>query len=192
MNLVSSNGETWRKHRRIIGPSFNNQLWELRNGHHQHPSSILIDMETHIGIKWSGQRPWRRTMKWYLRKGGLIRTKSTPLLLRHLPSRYVNNWVSPRMVWFLKPSCRTPQLAALIIGRCGFGFSFDWLEPARSADGKMTIQHALRVVSESTMVLLFVPKWLQRLPILGYVSDGISSISRWIIFLFPSTGWQKP
>lgn len=89
------------------------------------------------------------------------------------------------MVWFLKLSCRTPQLAALIIGKCGFGFSFDWFEPARSANGKMTIQHALHVVSESTMVLLFVPKWLQRLPFLGYVNDGISSIFPVINFSFP-------
>ena len=28
------------------------------------------------------------------------------------------------------------QLALLIIGKCGFGFSFNWLEPPRSADGK--------------------------------------------------------
>jgi len=28
MNLASANGETWRKHRRILGPAFNNKLYE--------------------------------------------------------------------------------------------------------------------------------------------------------------------
>ena len=64
-----------------------------------------------------------------------------------------------------------PQLALLIIGKCGFGFSFNWLEPPRSADGKMTIQHALRVISDSPAALLFVPRWLQRLSVLGYVKQ---------------------
>jgi cytochrome P450 len=27
MNLFAADGETWRKHRRIIGPAFDNDLW---------------------------------------------------------------------------------------------------------------------------------------------------------------------
>ena len=27
MNLVAADKETWRKHRRIMGPAFNNNLW---------------------------------------------------------------------------------------------------------------------------------------------------------------------
>ena len=62
-----------------------------------------------------------------------------------------------------------PQLALLIIGKCGFGFSFNWLEPPRSADGKMTIQHALRSIADSVAAVLLVPKWFQRLSFSGYV-----------------------
>ena len=65
----------------------------------------------------------------------------------------------------------TPQLALLIIGKCGFGFSFNWLELPRSHDDKMTIQHALRVISASPAVILLIPKWLQHLFISEYVSD---------------------
>ena len=61
------------------------------------------------------------------------------------------------------------QLALLIIGKCGFGFSFNWLEPPRSADGKMTIQHALRSIADSVAAVLLVPKWFQRLSFSGYV-----------------------
>ena len=64
-----------------------------------------------------------------------------------------------------------PQLALLIIGKCGFGFSFNWLEPPRSADGKMTIQNALRAIADSVAAVLFVPKWFQRLSISGYVKQ---------------------
>ena len=66
-----------------------------------------------------------------------------------------------------------PQLALLIIGKCGFGFSFNWLEPAQSADGKMTIQHALRIITESFLAVLFVPKWFKRLPFSGYVKQPV-------------------
>src|SRR5271168_5024399 len=51
------------------------------------------------------------------------------------------------------------QLTLLIIGKCGFGSSFNWLEPPRSADGKMTIQQALRTVSQNMIAILFVLKW---------------------------------
>lgn len=66
-----------------------------------------------------------------------------------------------------------PQLALLIIGKCGFGFSFNWLEPPRSIDGKMTIQHALRAIADSVAAVLFVPKWIQRLSLSGYVKQPV-------------------
>ena len=73
-----------------------------------------------------------------------------------------------------------PQLALLIIGKCGFGFSFNWLEPPRSTDGKMTIQHALHSIANSFAAVLFVPKWLQRLSFSGYV--------KLLVFIFNKSG----
>ncbi len=29
MSLVTADGDVWRKHRRIMGPAFNNKLWAL-------------------------------------------------------------------------------------------------------------------------------------------------------------------
>ena len=84
-----------------------------------------------------------------------------------------------------------PQLALLIIVKCGFGFSFNWPEPPRSADGEMTIQHALRVISDSPAAILFVPKWFQRLSVLGYVKQLVFiyfvCLIKYIIFM----GWQR-
>jgi len=129
MNLVASNGETWRKHRRIMGPSFNNQLYQM---------------------------VWRETSKTY----------------HEMLS--VEGWTDKKEIDVPDVQSLTSKLALLILGKCGFGFSFNWLEPARSTDGKMTIQRALRVVSDSPAALLFVPKWLQRLPISGMteVAEG--------------------
>jgi len=30
MNLVAADGEIWRKHRRVLGPAFNNKLWVIK------------------------------------------------------------------------------------------------------------------------------------------------------------------
>lgn len=57
------------------------------------------------------------------------------------------------------------QLALLIIGKCGFGFSFTWSEPARTSDGRMSVQEALRITADTFMISTFAPKWTQKLPI---------------------------
>ena len=56
------------------------------------------------------------------------------------------------------------QLALLMIGRCGFGFPFNWSAPARAPDGSMSIQEALRVVGDTYMIATILPKWVQKLP----------------------------
>jgi len=66
----------------------------------------------------------------------------------------------------------TSKLALLIIGKCGFGFPFNWLEPPRSVDGKMTIQHAFRTISESFVAVLFVPRWFKRLSMMTELIDA--------------------
>ncbi|KJA21395.1 hypothetical protein HYPSUDRAFT_42034 [Hypholoma sublateritium FD-334 SS-4] len=58
----------------------------------------------------------------------------------------------------------TFKLALLIIGKCGFGFQFSWAEPARTADGRMAVQEALRISADSFKVSLFVPWWIKILP----------------------------
>jgi len=122
MNLVASNGETWRKHRRIMGPAFNNQLYQM---------------------------VWSETSKTY----------------HEMLS--AEGWSDKQEIDILAVQSLTFKLALLIIGKCGFGFSFNWLEPPQSADGKMSIQHALRTIAASTAAVLFVPRWFQRLSVSG-------------------------
>ena len=57
------------------------------------------------------------------------------------------------------------QLALLIIGKCGFGFPFSWSEPARTSDGRMSIQEALSISADTFMINTFAPGWTQILPI---------------------------
>ena len=90
------------------------------------------------GIKWSGQRLRSLIMKWCLGKSGLIRKRLMFPLSNHLLSRCAHHRSFHYHYELTRPA--SPQLALLIIAKCGFGFSFNWLEPPRSADGKMTIQ----------------------------------------------------
>ncbi|KAG6850123.1 hypothetical protein H0H93_000745 [Arthromyces matolae] len=106
MNLVAADGDTWRKHRRIMGPAFNNKLYQM---------------------------VWTETLKTY----------------REMVS--AENWNSQ-------------TLALLIIGKCGFGFSFDWTAPPTAPDGSMPIQEALRIVADSNVLMIAAPKWLLNLP----------------------------
>ncbi|KJA21394.1 hypothetical protein HYPSUDRAFT_67739 [Hypholoma sublateritium FD-334 SS-4] len=58
----------------------------------------------------------------------------------------------------------TVKFALLIIGKCGFGFPFKWADPARTSDGRMSVQEALRISADSFIVTLFTPWWMKALP----------------------------
>ncbi|KAF8135992.1 cytochrome P450 [Mycena galopus ATCC 62051] len=59
----------------------------------------------------------------------------------------------------------TAKLAFLLISTCGFGFPSTWETPPQAADGGISIQRALKIVAESTIIDTAVPKWLWYLPI---------------------------
>lgn len=61
------------------------------------------------------------------------------------------------------------QLALIIIGKCGFGFSFNWFTPPKSHAGKMPAQKALEIATKTYMFALFLPKWIKNLPIKRHV-----------------------
>ncbi|KAF9482311.1 cytochrome P450 [Pholiota conissans] len=119
MNLLAADGDTWRKHRRIMGPAFNTKLFEM---------------------------VWRETLTTY----------------REMVTE--EGWTNKKEVDIPVIQALTFKLALLIIGKCGFGFSFTWSEPARTADGRMSVQEAIRVVADTFMISSFVPKWIQNLP----------------------------
>ena len=73
--------------------------------------------------------------------------------------------VSSSFLKFVAPSQSFHvQVALLVISKCGFGFSFNWSEPVRTADGRMSLQEAFRVISETILITSFVPKWVRKLP----------------------------
>ncbi|TFK38021.1 cytochrome P450 [Crucibulum laeve] len=73
-------------------------------------------------------------------------------------------WADKKVVDIPVIQTLTFKLALLIIGRCGFGFSFDWSAPPTAPDGSMSVQEALRVVADSYMISTMTPKWVQNLP----------------------------
>ncbi|KAF9010234.1 cytochrome P450 [Cyathus striatus] len=119
MNLIAADKEMWRKHRRIMGPAFTQQLYQM---------------------------VWEQTIETY----------------REMIS--VEGWADKQSVEVMSVQSLTFKLAFLIIGKCGFGFSFNWAEPPSSPDGSMSIQEALRVVADDHMLAIFLPNWIKRLP----------------------------
>ncbi|PPQ91914.1 hypothetical protein CVT25_001285 [Psilocybe cyanescens] len=120
MNIIAADGETWRKHRRVVGPAFNNELYQM---------------------------VWTETLKTY---GDMIAAEG---------------WEGKQEIDVPVIQTLTFKLALLIIGKCGFGFSFNWFSPPRSKDGSLSIQEALRIVTDSHMIAVFLPQWIQNLPI---------------------------
>ncbi|KAK0452607.1 cytochrome P450 [Armillaria borealis] len=92
MNLFAADGDVWRKHRRVVGPVFNNKLYK----------SV-----------------WNQTQMTY----------------------------------------NEMLLTLSVIAVCGFGFSIAWDEPEISEDGSMSVQEALRIVTDNS-ALAFAPKWV--------------------------------
>ncbi|PPQ65337.1 hypothetical protein CVT26_000052 [Gymnopilus dilepis] len=119
MNIVAADGELWRKHRRIMGPAFNMDLYQL-----VWQESLRMYKEMIAAEGWDGKK-----------------TIEIPVIQK-----------------------LTFKFALLIIGRCGFGFDFNWFSPPRAADGSMSVLEALRIVGDSYMIAVFLPKWIQNLP----------------------------
>ncbi|CAA7270196.1 unnamed protein product [Cyclocybe aegerita] len=119
MNLVTADGNTWRNHRRIMGPAFNSKLYEL---------------------------VWKQTLNTYYEMVA------------------AEKWSDKKEIEVPTVQLLTFKLALLIIAKCGFGFSFNWEDPPRAADGTMTVQEALRIVADHHMLMIFLPKWIQNLP----------------------------
>ncbi|KAJ7512690.1 cytochrome P450 [Mycena galericulata] len=120
MNLAASDGQMWRKHRRIVGPAFGIDLYKL---------------------------VWKQTAQTY----------------REMVE--VEGWKNKDVVDIPVIQRITLKLAFLLISTCGFGFPSTWATPPKAADGGMPIQEALKLVAETHLVELVVPKWLMYLPI---------------------------
>jgi hypothetical protein len=77
-------------------------------------------------------------------------------------------WSDPSRTVFDEPIVQrlTFKLALVIIGRCGFGFdSFSWSEQPKGESGEMSVQESLKIVSNTSMVSVIVPKWVWKIPI---------------------------
>ncbi len=71
---------------------------------------------------------------------------------------------------------RSIQYALFIIGKCAFGFPFSWSEPPTGANGKMTLQEALRIVTDSLTLTILTPKWAFKLPIKRCASPPLKKL----------------
>ncbi|KAF8068992.1 cytochrome P450 [Lyophyllum atratum] len=123
-NLVGAwDMDMWRKHRRIVGPAFNNKLYQM---------------------------VWTETLATY----------------RQMES--MEGWIGKDSIEIPAVQNLSTKLALLIIGRCGFGFTFDWSAPPTGPDGQMSVQEAIRILADSHVIGLMMPDWVRYLPLPGF------------------------
>ncbi|KAG6900466.1 hypothetical protein C0993_010184 [Termitomyces sp. T159_Od127] len=77
-------------------------------------------------------------------------------------------WSNKQMVDIPSVETLSTKMALLLIARCGFGFSFDWSAPPAGPDGEMSVQEALRVLTDSYVISMMLPEWMQYLPLPGF------------------------
>ncbi|KAF9525621.1 cytochrome P450 [Crepidotus variabilis] len=117
MNLVAADKEVWRKHRRIVGPAFNNSVYEM---------------------------VWKETLQLY----------------RDMTA--AEQWDGKQEIVVPVAQDITFKLALLVIGKCGFGFRFGWLDSPQSGGRKFSLQEALRIVADTNLQATLLPKWIRR------------------------------
>jgi hypothetical protein len=77
-------------------------------------------------------------------------------------------WADPSCITFEEPIVQKLafKLALLIIARCSFGFdSFSWGEEPANENGEMSIQQSLRVLGDTIIAAISMPKWCWKLPV---------------------------
>ncbi|KAH9973784.1 cytochrome P450 [Lactifluus volemus] len=119
-NLITSDKDDWRRHRRIMGPAFNASTYSI---------------------------VWAETSRVY----------------RDMIS--VEGWAKKDLVTLGAVQAYTTRLAFLVISTCGFGLPFRWEEPTETDDGGMSIQKAMRIWVNTSVVRLLTPSWAYKLPI---------------------------
>ncbi|KAH9973810.1 cytochrome P450 [Lactifluus volemus] len=77
----------------------------------------------------------------------------------------VEGWAKKDLVTLRPVQAYTTRLAFLVISTCGFGLPFRWEEPTENDDGGMSIQKAMRIWVNATVVRLLTPSWAYILPI---------------------------
>jgi cytochrome P450 len=77
----------------------------------------------------------------------------------------VEGWAKKDLVTLGAVQAYTTRLAFLVISTCGFGLPFRWEEPTETDDGGMSIQKAMRIWVNTSVVRLLTPSWAYKLPI---------------------------
>ncbi|KAF4593401.1 hypothetical protein EYR38_009115 [Pleurotus pulmonarius] len=138
-SLLYSDGDVWRKHRRVVGPAFHNTLYtevwsRVTQAYHEMVAAEGWGEGDIVEI------PIAQTITMKVK---FLRRLRTCVLIH---------------------SVALHQLTMLIIGQCVFGFPFTWISPARLSDGSMSIQECISLIADRIFALRILPKWAQKLP----------------------------
>ena len=136
-NVVTSLGDTWKRHRRITAPSFNHSTYK---------------------------NVWNTTVRVYadmIAREGWRNVDETPVIninnVTHKVSRHSHYLTDHHNEFaFL-------QLALFLIAIVGFGIPMSWDEPPRDKDGRLSIQKMIFDVATYIMERGITPKWVYKL-----------------------------
>ncbi|KAG6860150.1 hypothetical protein C0995_015073, partial [Termitomyces sp. Mi166 len=98
----------------------------------------------------------------------LYRTVWAETLNLYRQMEAAEGWSNKTVVDIPSVQVLSTKMALLVIARCGFGFSFDWSAPPADPDDKMSVQQALRLIADSYIIGMMIPKWMQYLPLPGF------------------------
>ncbi|KAG6913368.1 hypothetical protein DXG01_007321 [Tephrocybe rancida] len=60
------------------------------------------------------------------------------------------------------------KIALPVIAKCGFGLPVEWSTPPVGPNGKITVQETVRILADSHIVALLMPRWVKSLPVPGF------------------------
>ncbi|KAF8914778.1 cytochrome P450 [Mucidula mucida] len=143
MNLVASDTDVWRKHRRIVGPAFNNKLYESV---WSFTAKTYYDMMRAEG--WDGAKEVNVTAVQSL----TLKVRFPACLVDHRP------------LWFRVPF-RLVRMTLDLRNLCHLNHTLHRTTPLQASedDGDMSVNEAFRLVAEESLFLTFAPKWLKDL-----------------------------
>ena len=148
MNVLTTEGEDWKRHRRIAAPAFNQttyrNVWE---------STVRVYKDI------LNKEGWESQSSVTIANFSHITHKVSRVLVDHISDTYdVDNI-------FLK-------LALFIISICGFGISMPWNFPKRTQDGKLSLQEAVFEVATSILIRSRTPMIFYSLPIKRFLFNS--------------------
>lgn len=162
-NVVASDGEDWKRQRRITAPAFNPK------------SCVSVALLSYIVSNYivsnRYQLVWEETARTYRqmsREEGWDATSESKIIndfnaltrqVRRKPFCHLEPMLTYQCPHFHLPLFISAQFAMFIIASCGFGLPLNWCDPKREVNGNWTNREIITQVCVNVMARFVLPWW---------------------------------